>query len=58
MCEEDIYSCGYKDIGKRDEPLADNNSKKAYGSSPKRKKLADNNSKKALDFGSSDEPLQ
>ncbi|XBI34716.1 hypothetical protein VPH35_120488 [Triticum aestivum] len=42
--------CGYKDIGKRDMG--------EYGSSPKRKKLADNNSKKALDFGSSDEPLQ
>nr|XP_045084065.1 uncharacterized protein LOC120963884 [Aegilops tauschii subsp. strangulata] len=50
MSEEDIYACGYMDIGERD--LGE------YGSSPKRKKLADNNPKKALDFGSSDEPLQ
>ena len=50
MSEEDIYACGYMDIGERDMG--------EYGSLPKRKKIADNNTKKALDFGSSDEPLQ
>ena len=50
MSEDDIYSCGYMHIGERDMG--------EYGSSPKSKKLADNNLKKALDFGSSDGPLQ